>query len=197
MDKYRILVDLDNTGVDLVSEWIRVFNERHGTNLQLGDITDWDVSKFVDPGKRQDLWDILELPGLYRGLKPYPGFVEALKTLYYDGIYEIIIATATQVPQAAKEKMEWIFDHLPFLGQKNVVITHKKHMLRADAMVDDGPHNIIDFKNANPRALTVCIGYPYNSHAVGYSDLYIQNGWKDMADTWKTIVDYFRRANWC
>jgi len=193
--KRRILVDLDAIGADIYAEWLGRFNARFGTSMVIEDVTQWDIGKCVPdpehPEQRTYMYAILEQEGFYRSLRPLPGFIEGVNELHEDG-NEIIIATATQVPIAAKEKMEWVFEHLPFIGRKNIYIGYSKNVLVADGLIDDGPHNVEAYRSEHPRALIASVQYPFNDAGRAHCDLYVEGGYKDMAATWKKFVEFFR-----
>lgn len=82
------------------------------------------------------------LPGVYRNLEPYPGYVEFIRELVDIG-WDVWIATKipNDNPGAATEKLLWVAEHLPFL-RKSVIITPNKGTLGGpmDFLWDDRPH---------------------------------------------------------
>ena len=43
---YVVLVDMDDTIVDLLSRWVSFLNETHGLSVNPEEITDWNISLF-------------------------------------------------------------------------------------------------------------------------------------------------------
>ena len=43
---YVVLVDMDDTIVDLLSKWVSFLNETHGLSVNPEEITDWNISLF-------------------------------------------------------------------------------------------------------------------------------------------------------
>ena len=70
-----------------------------------------------------------------------PGANEALQKLIADG-HEIYIVTAS-LYQTLPEKMdEVLFRYFPYISWDHVIVTHNKHLIHGDVLVDDGPHNL-------------------------------------------------------
>lgn len=77
--------------------------------------------------------------GIFRDPQPVIGSVEAIHKLYNSGKYEMYIATAApwQNPEAATDKRYWIEKHFGRIFHKRMAITHLKHMLVGDYLIDD------------------------------------------------------------
>lgn len=90
------------------------------------------------------------IPGVYRDLKPYPGFADNLLSLIADG-WDVWIATKIpdDNPGAATEKLLWVNEHIPFM-RKSTIITPNKGTLgnEMDFLLDDRPHkaHCMEFK---------------------------------------------------
>jgi len=83
------------------------------------------------------------IPGIFRNPPPIEGAIEAVKKLEESGKYELYIATAAPWgnPMAAMDKRFWIEEHFGKLFRKKMAITHLKHMLRGDYLIDDRTAN--------------------------------------------------------
>jgi 5'(3')-deoxyribonucleotidase len=81
--------------------------------------------------------------GIFRNPKPIDGAIEAINKLAESGKYELYIATACPWgnPEGATDKRYWIEEHFGNLFHKKMVITHLKHMLIGDYLIDDRTAN--------------------------------------------------------
>jgi 5'-nucleotidase len=179
----RIILDMDSILADIETPWLAECNRRFGDNLTVADITTWDLHKLSKGGKK--VYDILGEEGFFRRLEPIPGALVAAELLA--GSHDVHVVTACEFPFAAKEKVEWFHEHLPFLGKRRLWIGHEKHMLKADVIVDDGPHNAVAYRAAHPDALIMTIGYGYNKDCPAY-DL-IAGDFSDARGAWAEILE--------
>lgn len=180
----RIILDMDSILADILPAWLDESNRLFGERLTVADVTDWDMSKLSKGGKA--IFGILAKPGFFSALKPIPGAIEATKALHDSG-HEVFVVTAAEFPCNFSEKAEWFREHLPFLGKRRFVMAHEKHLLAADAIVDDGPHNAEAYKKAHPHALAMTIGYAYNRDCPHY-DL-IAGDHSDTRAAWAQITE--------
>jgi 5'-nucleotidase len=165
MKKLTILVDLDSILANLDKKWYPAWNEKNGDDLHPRRVTEWATHKFTKT-KCTGIYDLLNEPGFFRDLEPIPGGIDAIKALHEDGHRIVIITSAPDdAPTAHHDKVQWVRQHLPFIGKKDFIGTHAKDMFRADVLIDDGPHNIEAFRNANPAGFIATIGYHYNVKA--------------------------------
>jgi 5'-nucleotidase len=164
--KLRILCDMDCIMVEMLPQWIKVYNQRTGENVKLEDIHAWDMSQVVN--NYEELAKIIEEPGFFFNLEPMPYACYYISKILEDGHDFVIV---TQLPRkadhAAKDKRRWIKKYLHFgkpFDLKNVVFTHRKDLVRGDVFFDDSPMHLESWKKANPKKLTVTIDYPYNKN---------------------------------
>lgn len=149
-----ILVDMDDTILDLKTPWISRYNEINGTNFTCDDMCEWDVTGKFGP----TIYPILKEEGFFASLQPYEGAIEVLQRL--NEKHEIIIVTASVTGYAMKEKGEWVERYLPFLHCDNFMVARKKYKIQGDVLFDDGPHNIAAF-----NGVTIAKRHPHNPHA--------------------------------
>ncbi len=88
-----------------------------------------------------DRWDgrVDEIPGIYRDLPPIEGAVEAVQQIYESGRYEMNVATTNSWgnPYGATDKRFCIEKHFGEIFYKKLTITHTKHLLIGDYLIDD------------------------------------------------------------
>ena len=124
--KQIIYIDMDGVLVDLESE-INYFISK---NQQYNHI-DWDL-----------------IPNVFRNPKPIVGAIEAVTQLIDSNLFDIYIATTSpwNNPQSACDKICWIQAHFNGKLDRKVIITHHKHLLQGDFLIDDREHNGKKFK---------------------------------------------------
>lgn len=159
----KCLIDLDGIVVNLIDPWLTCYNIEYNDVLTVKDIKDWDISRFVKPECGKKIFSYLTMPSFFEHLLPLPGAIEALKKLQDDG-HEVVICSATEVPEAAKGKMIWVQKHLPFITKDNLVLTNGKHHVRGvNVVIDDSPHNIQRFRDEYGNGVEILtLTYPWN-----------------------------------
>lgn len=163
-----LLFDLDGICCNLMKKWLAVYNRDYHDNLRPEDITSWDWEKFVKPECGKRIYHYLNRPGFFADLEPIEGCVESLERLA--AICELVVVTASS-RQAAGDKIAWVRRHLPMVPRGNIVITHRKDLVRGDFMFDDAPKNL-----ANHPAIRIMMDYPYNRH---FHDCYRVHSWAE------------------
>ena len=151
----RIALDFDETLFPTLEKVLEVYNQRHGTNLELSQITTYNLSDSFNSEIADGLIELFVDKEVYSSLQPYKGAVRAIKTLVEQG-HEIYVATATDV-----RNMEWkeelLRKHFPFIPKKNLIRIHKKALLNVDVLVEDKLENL-----KNTFAHQVCFNQPWN-----------------------------------
>lgn len=182
----RVVVDLDGTVADLCTTLLARLHERHGELLTMDQIKTWKIGDHAKTFKDDDVEAVLAEPGIFRHLRPYPGAIDALHVLSENG-WEIIVASAAAYPTNFSEKAAWVHEHLPFITKRQFALIHEKHLLDADALIDDGPHNAEKFRQAHPGALITGIAFPYNTDCRAYS--FLGRDFRDTNIAWQQIVN--------
>lgn len=151
----RIALDFDETLFPTLGKVIEVYNKRHGTNLELSQITTYNLSDNFDVDVADELIELFVDKEVYSSLQPYKGAVRAVKTFVEQG-NEVYVATATDV-----RNMEWkeelLQKHFPFIPKKNLIRIHNKALLNVDVLVEDKLDNL-----QNTFADRVCFDQPWN-----------------------------------
>lgn len=158
-----LLIDMDGVLVKTLELWLGKYNTEFDENLHPKDITRWNFTESI-PGERLPrMVEYMHEPGFFRYMEPVEGGCETLAQLHREG-YAIVIATAPPHGSrtAAYDKVQWVKEHLPFLDpQEQMVLTHAKHLIKADIMLDDNPALLEPYPGT-----TVCMPFNYN-HGVG------------------------------
>jgi 5'(3')-deoxyribonucleotidase len=118
-------------------------------------------------------------------MNPLPGAIDAVKHLHDSG-HTVYVVSAPIHAISYGEKVEWVEQWLPFLGKKRTILAHDKHIIPADWLIDDAPHNAEAYRRANPNSKIATITYPYNQGCPEF-DL-LAESWLDTAKAWQEIV---------
>ena len=99
------------------------------------------IDKLSDETKQEYEGRLDEVPGIFSLMDPMPGAIEAVHELskHYD-VY--ILSTAPwKNPSAWSDKINWITKHFGDIFKKRVILTHCKHLVNGDYLVDDRAKN--------------------------------------------------------
>lgn len=153
----RILIDLDDTLVDMMGKALYYFNNRyHKERLQLEDLTKWDIPY------RNMFEDIWRIPGFFADLPFMDNMAQdVLHALKADG-HELVIVSAVPTWESCKDKYSWCHTNLKIPGiidtMEQVVLTRGKRYVSGDCIVDDKPANLKD------RKYPIVFDRPWNRH---------------------------------
>ena len=60
-----------------------------------------------------------------------------------NGNWQALYIVTASLYQTLPEKMdEVLFRYFPYISWDHVIVTHNKHLIHGDVLVDDGPHNL-------------------------------------------------------
>jgi 5'(3')-deoxyribonucleotidase len=159
-----ILVDMDGVAVDMHSKWLELYNIEYNQDLKFEDVTAWNMKDVVVPEAKNKIYEYLHTPGFFADLPPYPGAIEGIQELHEAGhkVY-IVSAPPPGSDTAARDKLRWCRQHLPFLMKypPQIVLTHHTWLLKGDLLLDDSPHNLEQFEGDS-----VAMSTPYNRDVV-------------------------------
>lgn len=137
-----VAVDIDEVCAALMPEWIARYNRKYDDTLTPEQITSWDLSLLVKPTCGKHIFSFLT-PDIYDRVQPIPGALQAVESLRYAG-HRVIFVTAGN----ADAKRAWLVRH-GFLSkgwkQPDYFACFDKSLIRADVLIDDGPHNLATF----------------------------------------------------
>lgn len=181
MKKLLIACDVDGVVADLSAEWYRRYNLRYNDDLTPARVTDWDTSKFVKPECGKRIFEILNEPDLYAAVPEIQGAREGVAALRAAGHRVVFVSSC--VVGAMDQKYRWLLEHGFVEGamqggqSKDVIFAHSKDMIRADLLIDDGPHNV----EAWPGTAILVDGL-YNRHVrtSGFLDRHRASDWAEI-----------------
>jgi len=172
--KRKIGVDLDSTLNNLSEVWLERYNKDYDDNLTQWDC--WNVIECVKPECGEKIFKYLHEKYFFLNLGVMENAVDVLS--YLSKHFEIYIVTAYS-PDVCMDKAMWLKKHFPFIEQKNIIFINDKSSLHLDYLIDDGPHNIEDFKYGLP----IIYDMPYNQ--------YIENENIPRVKNWLEIKELF------
>ena len=183
-----ILIDMDETMVDMVQYWLDAYNDRTGNLdfLSYEDIVKYDITNFTN---NPDIFlDILHEEGFFVDMEPMPGAVKFFQKLLNDG-YDVVIVT--QVPRKSKfaiqEKRGWIKRYFPEYDLSGMVFAHRKELVSGSILFDDNPNHLVKWKKKNPNGLTATIDCPYNR------GVECDARFTDRQAAWRLFYEFVRR----
>ncbi len=89
-------------------------------------------------GLSRDTKDPELIPGLFAEMDPIPGALEAYRKLVKRGHDVYLLSTAPWMNETAwGDKCGWVKKHLGDVAKKRLILSHHKHLLRGDILVDD------------------------------------------------------------
>jgi len=188
MTSLTIVVDLDAIVVNTHKKWLRLYNKDFDDSLTVAQVTVYDMSKVVKPEAKKVIFDYINMDDFFDDLEPLDGAVETLRGWEQNGHDIVIASTPAPNPLSAAKKLIWVKEYLG-INRKQVMLGHLKHMLKADAFIDDCPANIESYRQAWPNSHILTIRYPYNCEMSGFVDL-MADSWENTAQAWSQIDDY-------
>lgn len=175
----RVLIDLDDTLVDMMGKAVYYYNRRYGTGIKLSGLTEWELPHIQ---RWRDIWQI---PGFFADLTWIDPFApQALKEIKAAG-HEIVIVSAVPTWESCLDKYRWCHTNLRIPGlidsMSQVVLTRGKHYVSGDCMIDDRPENL------EGRKYPVLFTRPWNSE----SNIPRASSWRVVLDTLRHYERYY------
>lgn len=157
-----ILCDVDGVVADLLSRWLRLYNQDYDDCLTPADITSWETNEFVKPECGKRIFHYLDRADLYDGVLPIEGARVGVQELRAMG-HRVVYVTACSSGVMAKGKIEWLFRHDFLTDMKDLMVARDKSLAKGDLMIDDYIKNLRDFGGRG-----VLFDAPYNRHIGGF-----------------------------
>lgn len=152
-----IAVDVDDVVADLISEWLRYYNNDYNDNVTVDDIKSWNIHEYVKCGIK--IYDYLDKPRLYDTVIPVENSIWGVNTLR-EMSYRVVFVTSTNINQNG-QKLMWLqkYTFLPnqVKFERDYVEAVDKSLVYCDYLIDDKPDNII-----NSRGKGLLFTRPHN-----------------------------------
>ncbi len=178
-----VAVDVDGPVADLHTEWIRRYNADYKDSLVEHDVVTWDIHKFVKKECGYKIYDYLRLPDLYEGVKVAFGAREGIEFLKQQGCRVVFVTAAPT--GFSDDKQRWLVRE-GFLDKRqhtheDLVVARDKNLIRAQVLIDDGPHNIESF-----QGLSIVWDAPYNK-TIKKPKYYRMAAWPELPALWEKV----------
>lgn len=170
--KCTIAVDVDDTVAELVPYWIKCYNKDWGDNLKPSKITEWNMIPFVKKSCGSKIYDYLNDPSLYDGVKPVPLSFYGIKTLRKMGHRIIFVTSATIAHQG--RKAQWLFDFKYLNTINDYIACSDKSLIKCDFMIDDRFENV-----SNTNGIGILYSRPWNLNKL----------FNIRANDWKKVIE--------
>lgn len=130
---------MDGVIADVESQLVKYYEQTYGITTTVEAIQGLSGAEaFPEDSATKKM---LNVPGFFRTLEVMPGAIEAVKKLAEQ--YELyIVSAATEFPLSLLEKIEWLGEHFPFIGWRNIVMCGDKSIIDTDYMIDDHCKNL-------------------------------------------------------
>lgn len=175
MNQKTILIDIDDTIIELINPWIKAINKKYNINLKLNKLTTWDLTLSFPELANKDYCSILGEEDFWKTIKPKKDAVKYVKKLIDDG-YIIYLCSASDYRTINYKMSHAVFKHFPFIHWKNVIICNDKQIINADYLIDDGIHNLLG-GNYEKILLTSPVNKSINEKLYNITRC---NSWKDI-----------------
>ena len=178
----RLGIDLDGVVANFTQGWMNFYNRDFGTHLRFEDSQNWgDLVALTHFKTMNEFWawsSDLDGHSVFWHLDPFPGAVEAVRSLVDDGHHVIVITTK---PSFAKQDThDWIERHR--IPAAEVHILQDKWLIDADVYLDDGPHILPQLVQHRPDRTVCRYVRAWNTHVAGAIDIYDFDEFRELVD---------------
>lgn len=188
MKKLHILCDLDSTVVDLLGLWLDRYNNKYNDNVTPENVLSFDIHKYVKPECGELIYELLD-EQFFTDVKPYEGAIEGLEELAKHHRIHVVTAFSTDKPFTAAAKTAWVRKHMPFVHKRFITLMSQKHLIHADALLDDRPDTVKACRETEhgKNMFIASIAFPFNKDVAQLYDCYAQSYLKPR-EAWERIV---------
>ena len=167
----RLGIDLDGVVANFTQGWMDFYNREFGTELVFEDSQRWgdlvDLTHFEDIDEFWEWASDLDGHSVFWYLDPFPGAVEAVRSLV-DAGHEIVILT-TKPDFAVDDAYHWIELHR--IPAAEVHILEDKWIVDCEVYLDDGPHILPGLVEKRPNRVVCRYVRPWNRPVPGAIDV--------------------------
>jgi 5'(3')-deoxyribonucleotidase len=158
--KRRFLIDADQVLVDLFSPVLQRVSEIRGVVTKIEDFHQWDLFLDLSPEENQVVRELMTSKGFVLSLKVLPGAQEAVEELKKKTDLFVVTAPYDASPYWVYERYQWLERFLGIPKDK-VVVTHSKFTVSGAFLLDDNPHNILEWEKEHPYSCPMIWDYPH------------------------------------
>jgi len=144
----RVLLDMDETLVNLVDPWRDILNKMSGHTYTREDTRTYSSVEddYKDKLSKDEIFLPFNMEGFWEDLPPFPGAIDFARSLVENDLDVYLATMPAPGPRCYYGKEQWVTNHLPFIGRERLIFCHHKNLLRGDALLDDNPKYLAGFK---------------------------------------------------
>lgn len=174
-----IACDIDGVLLDLMPQWVKMYNEDYNDNLTPADILGWSVHKYIKKECGRKIYDYIEKPEVFEQSLPIPHSLNCIENLCYAG-HKVVYVTANN-PFDVKTK--WLEKHDYPFSIDDLIVCRDKSYIHCDFMVDDYIKNV-----ETSRGTGILFTQQHNK----------QYDWSPRANDWHEVlrIIYGKEAEW-
>lgn len=170
-----VLIDVDDVLNNLCEVWCRNLNSRYGTQVEVKDITNWEISKFFPALTKEQIFEPLNHEEFWKSVEPRHDAVEYVSKLYNEG-FDIYICTATDYKSIKFKYEHLILKYFPYIRWNHVIVAYQKQMIYADVLIDDCVQNL-----EGGNYIKILMTMPYNKDFDAKANEMVRvYNWKDV-----------------
>lgn len=155
-----ILVDMDNTLVDLLRPWLAAYRDVGGEHILPEDVTSYNFEGLV---KNPKLFvQVLKSGGIFAEAKPMPGAQHGLRELLREHKVVIVTKVNSFNARAYDAKIGTMWRYFPEVDRRNMIFASDKSLIHGDVLIDDAPENLEAWLAAHPEGHAFMPVWPYN-----------------------------------
>lgn len=99
------------------------------------------IDKISEEEKEKHQGNLDDVPGIFSLMEPNEGAIEGYKWLCKNFDTYILSTAPWDNPSAWQDKLHWVKKYLPDLAYKRLILSHNKHLLNGDYLIDDRTAN--------------------------------------------------------
>lgn len=187
--KFRILIDMDDTTCILSKPWEKWIQENGDPNFLWENVKSWNVADWTKIGKK--CYEFLTVPGIFLDLEPLPDALTLINKLRMQG-HTIHFCTSdpensptavgNSMSNAKIEKIEWLKHHFKWFNpETDITFSHDKGSVPGDILFDDRGKWGYEFPG-----IFICKDTNYNKSWSGFR----VSSWKEFDDLIQQLSQY-------
>lgn len=181
----KVLIDIDDTLIDLLPAWVDWLNNKYGTSVKVDDIDDWAIANFFPEIPKKEVFAPLGDMLFWSTVKPKNGAEIYLEKLIKEG-FDLHLCSATHYETIKPKYCLVIKKYFPYFPWDRVIITSHKDMIKGDVLIDDGAHNLETFEGVQ-----VVFDAPHNQgYENSHYDTYRVKSWKEIYSLLNGLVGF-------
>jgi 5'(3')-deoxyribonucleotidase len=139
----RIAIDMDEVLADPIKKFVQLYNRDYNVPTDFLQEPGKEFFYHLPPEINNKWYEYINEKGFFRDLPIMEGAVEAVKKLQENNdVY--IVSAAMEFRNSLEDKLDWLGEHFPFIGWRNIIFCGDK-IINADVLIDDRAKNFVGF----------------------------------------------------